>query len=62
MQNLSRSDCASLVGAYVDIGHCDAIGIYSDEATYDTGGGTGSVNTKGQKFLRGHQITDAADK
>ncbi len=57
VQNLSGSDCAALVGAYVDIWHCDAIGIYSDESTYNPGGGTGSVNTKGQKFLRGYQIT-----
>jgi uncharacterized protein (TIGR03437 family) len=58
VQNLSSSSCAPLTGAYVDIWHCDAKGIYSDEGTYNPGGGTGSVNTSGQKFLRGYQITD----
>src|SRR5215475_13117844 len=58
VQNLSSSSCSALVGAYVDIWHCDAKGIYSDESTYNPGGGTGSVNTSGQKFLRGYQITD----
>lgn len=59
VQNLSSSGCTALVGAYVDIWHCDAKGIYSDEPTYNPGGGTGSVNTSGQKFLRGYQITDS---
>lgn len=58
VQNLSSSGCTPLAGAYVDIWHCDAKGIYSDEPTYNPGGGTGSVNTVGQKFLRGYQITD----
>ncbi len=60
VQNLSSNGCSPLVGAYVDIWHCDAKGIYSDEPTYNPGGGTGSVNTSGQKFLRGYQITDAS--
>lgn len=59
VQNLSASSCTPLVGAYVDIWHCDAKGIYSDEPTYNPGGGTGTVNTTGQKFLRGYQITDS---
>lgn len=59
VQNLSSSSCSALTGAYVDIWHCDAKGIYSDEPTYNPGGGTGNVNTSGQKFLRGYQITDA---
>jgi protocatechuate 3,4-dioxygenase beta subunit len=42
--------CSALSGAYVDIWHCDAKGIYSDESTYNPGGGAGSVNTLGQKF------------
>ena len=58
VQNLSGGSCTALAGAYVDIWHCDAKGIYSDESTYNPGGGTGSVNTKGQKFLRGYQVTD----
>jgi uncharacterized protein (TIGR03437 family) len=55
----SNTSCAPLVGAYIDIWHCDAAGIYSDESTYNPGGGTGNVNTSGQKFLRGYQITDS---
>src|SRR4051812_33466444 len=58
VQNLGSGACTPLVGAYVDIWHCDAKGIYSDESTYNPGGGTGSVTTTGQKFLRGYQITD----
>lgn len=46
------SRCAPLEGAQVDVWHCDALGIYS--------GVTARVfNTRGQKFLRGYQITDA---
>ena len=59
VQNLAGGSCTALAGAYVDIWHCDAKGIYSDESTYNPGGGTGSVTTTGQKFLRGYQITDA---
>lgn len=58
VQNLSTGGCVPLAGAYVDVWHCDAKGIYSDEGTYNPGGGTGTVNTSGQKFLRGYQITD----
>lgn len=45
--------CTPLAGAIVDIWHCDARGIYSD--VEDPG-----FNTKGQKFLRGYQVTDAS--
>ncbi|WP_051670396.1 hypothetical protein [Bryobacter aggregatus] len=58
LQNLATSTCTPLSGAYVDIWHCDAKGIYSDEPAYNPGGGTGTVVTTGQKFLRGYQITD----
>jgi protocatechuate 3,4-dioxygenase beta subunit len=58
VQNLNGG-CAPLAGAYADIWHCDAKGIYSDESRYNPGGGTGTVTTTGQKFLRGYQITDA---
>lgn len=43
--------CAALAGAMVDIWQCDALGVYSDVS--DPG-----FNTKGQKFLRGYQVTD----
>jgi protocatechuate 3,4-dioxygenase beta subunit len=44
--------CAPLEGAQVDVWHCDAMGIYSGviERVF---------NTRGQRFLRGYQITDA---
>ncbi len=41
--------CTPLTGAHVDIWHCDAGGLYSDEQ---------ANNTVGQKFLRGYQLTD----
>jgi len=41
--------CAPLKGAQIDIWHCDASGVYSDEA---------ANNTVGKKFLRGYQLTD----
>jgi protocatechuate 3,4-dioxygenase beta subunit len=53
--NVSRvngSGCTPLEGAKVEIWHCDAAGIYSDVS--DPG-----FNTRGQKFLRGYQMTDA---
>jgi uncharacterized protein (TIGR03437 family) len=58
VQNESGTTCTPLAGAYVDIWHCDAIGIYSDEPAYNPGGGDGTVVTTGQKFLRGYQISD----
>jgi protocatechuate 3,4-dioxygenase beta subunit len=44
--------CAPLEGAQVDVWHCDAMGIYSGviERVF---------NTRGQRFLRGYQLTDA---
>src|SRR5947199_7561786 len=45
VQNNSGGACGPLVGALVDIWHCDAIGIYSDESAYNPGGGTGTVTT-----------------
>jgi protocatechuate 3,4-dioxygenase beta subunit len=42
--------CTPLAGAHVDIWHCDAGGLYSDEQ---------ANNTVRQKFLRGYQLTDA---
>jgi protocatechuate 3,4-dioxygenase beta subunit len=49
----SSSGCTPLAGATVDIWQCDALGVYSDASDR-------SFNTIGQKFLRGHQMTDAA--
>src|SRR5437867_12181577 len=47
----SSGGCSPLAGALVDIWHCDAIGLYSDEPAYNPGGGTGVAVTTGQKFL-----------
>jgi protocatechuate 3,4-dioxygenase beta subunit len=47
--------CAPLAGAIVDLWQCDALGEYSDVADRKIG-----FDTRGQKFLRGYQITDAA--
>jgi protocatechuate 3,4-dioxygenase beta subunit len=52
---VGSASCAPLAGAMVDIWQCDAVGVYSDVA--DT---NGLFNTKGQKFLRGYQLTDAS--
>ena len=40
--------CEPVAGAQVDIWHCDADGVYSDEG-----------DARGRKFFRGYQITDA---
>lgn len=42
-----------LPGAYVDIWHCNAQGLYSDES---------ANNTVGQKFLRGYQVSSSQGK
>lgn len=48
---LDNAACVPLSGVQVDIWHCDADGIYSD--TTELG-----MQTVGQKFLRGYQVTD----
>ena len=45
--------CTPLAGVRVDLWHCDAAGFYSD--VQDT-----RASTIGQKFLRGHQLTDTS--
>jgi protocatechuate 3,4-dioxygenase beta subunit len=52
---LANGSCSPLAGAKVDVWHCDASGVYSDVS--DPG-----FSTKGQKFLRGYQLTDANGK
>jgi len=52
VSKVGSGSCAPLQGAYVDVWHCDALGVYSDASDP-------SFNTKGQKFLRGYQVTDA---
>ena len=49
----SGGTCAPVQGAQVDIWQCDALGVYTDVKDP-------SFDTTNQKFLRGHQITDAS--
>jgi protocatechuate 3,4-dioxygenase beta subunit len=51
VSQVSGSACTPLSGATVDVWHCDAAGVYSDVS--DPG-----FNTKGQRWLRGSQVTD----
>ena len=55
----ANGSISPLPDAYIDLWHCNAYGIYSDEPAYNPGGGTGTVVTTGKKFLRGYQVTDA---
>ena len=52
--SVAGGSCAPMSGATVDVWHCDALGAYSD--VVDTGQG---FNTRGQKWLRGLQATNA---
>jgi protocatechuate 3,4-dioxygenase beta subunit len=56
--SVANKDCQPLPGATVDIWHCDASGAYSD--VLDNPGEFG--DTRGKKFLRGYQLTDAGGK
>ncbi len=47
--------CAPLKDLAVDVWHCDAAGVYSGFM-----GQLGGLDTSGQTFLRGTQVTDAA--
>ncbi len=48
------SDCTPIKDAAVDVWHCDADGVYSGYP-----GQLGGLDTTGQKFLRGTQVTGA---
>jgi len=48
------AQCKPLSGARVDIWHADATGVYSGHANQ-----TGGVDTTGETFMRGTQMTDA---
>jgi protocatechuate 3,4-dioxygenase beta subunit len=52
LAKLSNGSCAAYEGATVDVWHCDAVGQYSDVTDR-------RFDTKGQKWLRGTQVTDA---
>ncbi|OYU39575.1 MAG: protocatechuate dioxygenase [Pseudorhodobacter sp. PARRP1] len=49
------ADCAPVAGARVDVWHCDAAGAYSGVQNMGARG-----DTRGESFLRGTQMTDAA--
>lgn len=51
VSQIDGNGCTPLAGAFLDIWHCDAAGLYSDVTDR-------SFNTLGQKFLRGYQVTD----
>ena len=55
VSQLGTGSCTPISGAIVDVWHCDADGVYSD--VQDP-----SFNTRGKKYLRGYQVTDAAGK
>lgn len=50
VSQVGSAGCTALSGATVDVWHCDAAGVYSDEA---------ANRSVGKKFLRGYQTTDA---
>ncbi|WGV27351.1 intradiol ring-cleavage dioxygenase [Halotia branconii] len=52
VSQVGSNGCTPLVGAIVDVWHCDALGVYSDVTDR-------SFSTVGKKFLRGYQVTDA---
>ena len=54
VSRIDSSSCKPLSGAVVDIWHCDALGAYSDVRDINAG-----FDTRGKKFLRGYQVTDA---
>jgi protocatechuate 3,4-dioxygenase beta subunit len=47
-----QDGCQALPDAIVDVWHCNASGVYSDVSDR-------TINTTGQQFLRGFQVTDA---
>lgn len=53
--SVANNVCNPLPGATVDVWHCDALGSYSD--VIDNPGEF--ADTRGQKFLRGYQVTGA---
>lgn len=53
VSRLASSACVPVAGLMVDLWQCDHQGVYSDVSDPD-------FETKGKKFLRGYQVTDAA--
>ncbi|MBM4421594.1 MAG: intradiol ring-cleavage dioxygenase, partial [Chloroflexi bacterium] len=50
---IQAAGCTAIPGATVDLWQCDALGVYSD--VQDSGG-----STRGKRFLRGFQTTNAS--
>jgi protocatechuate 3,4-dioxygenase beta subunit len=57
VSELFDGECSPLVDAMVDLWQCDALGVYGDVLD-----GGGQFDTRGLKFLRGLQATDANGK
>lgn len=55
VSRVEEDSCTPLPGARVELWQCDALGVYSGVQDTD-----GRFDTRGKKFLRGHQLTDAA--
>jgi protocatechuate 3,4-dioxygenase beta subunit len=51
---VAAGSCAPIQAAVVDVWHCDAAGVYSGYP-----GQLGGKDTRGERFLRGSQVTDA---
>lgn len=56
VSKLTNGLCAPITGATVDVWHCDALGVYSDERDVMGGG----FDSRGKKFLRGYLPTNAS--
>jgi protocatechuate 3,4-dioxygenase beta subunit len=52
VSRIASNACVPLGGAVVDLWQCSHDGVYSDSVDR-------SFNTRGKKFLRGYQVTDA---
>lgn len=57
VSRIAGGSCTPLPGAVVDVWQCDALGAYSDFQDFN-----GLFDTRGKKFLRGYQTTDASGK
>jgi protocatechuate 3,4-dioxygenase beta subunit len=55
VSRIADSSCTPISGAVVDVWQCDALGVYSDVQDIN-----GLFDTRGKKFLRGYQVTDAS--
>ena len=56
VSRFANNSCSPLAGAVVDVWHCDAVGVYSDVRD------PRFFDTRGKKFLRGYQVTDASGR